>query len=126
MKNKKANTSFLLTTGSWLLTTFLRISNLPQPLFLWWGGPLCPPKVIVSVPSAKFCLPAAHCLLPDEPSCSMLSTQRTTDNGLLTIEKFPGFSQEKVVSILWVVEVFTSRKLYPTMVPQVVQTPLLK
>ena len=27
--------------------------------------------------------------------------------------KFPGFSQEKVVSILWVVEVFTSRKLYP-------------
>jgi hypothetical protein len=25
-------------------------------------------------------------------------------------QKFPGFSPEKVVSILWVVEVFTSRK----------------
>ena len=37
----------------------------------------------------------------------------TIDYGQLTIEKFPGFSQEKVVSILWVVEVFTSRKLYP-------------
>jgi hypothetical protein len=37
----------------------------------------------------------------------------TTDNGRLTRQKFPGFSEEKVVSILWVVEVFTSRKLYP-------------
>jgi hypothetical protein len=27
--------------------------------------------------------------------------------------KFPGFSEEKVVSILWVVEIFTSRNLYP-------------
>ncbi|MFA9435423.1 MAG: hypothetical protein ACERKR_12160, partial [Deltaproteobacteria bacterium] len=29
------------------------------------------------------------------------------------LKKFPGFSEEKVVSILWVVEVFTIRKLYP-------------
>jgi hypothetical protein len=28
------------------------------------------------------------------------------------LKKFPGFSEEKVVSNLWVVEVFTSRKLY--------------
>ena len=28
-------------------------------------------------------------------------------------QKFPGFSEEKVVSILWVVETFTSRNLCP-------------
>jgi hypothetical protein len=52
MKNKKANTSFLLTTGFWLLTTILKnFKFAPGPASLV-GGPLCPPKVVVSEPSA--------------------------------------------------------------------------
>ena len=41
------------------------VLDLPQTLFLWWGGPLCPPRAGVSVPSWNgFLLLASTGLVP--------------------------------------------------------------